>query len=740
MTTENNIAISKEQEELKENLKKELVEKILANNPDANIDVILQAFDLAFKMHLGQKRNSGEDYIIHPFNVALILSDLKMDTSTIVAGLLHDVVEDTLCTLEEIEELFGKDVAHIVDGVTKLTKINYNTKEEKQAENIRKMVLAMANDIRVIIVKLADRLHNMRTLEYMTEAKKIEKAREVIEIYAPLANRLGISKLKWELEDLALRYLDPSGYYELADMVSKRRSEREKEIEDFIKKIAENLKAVNIKAEIYGRPKSLYSIYKKMHVQGKSFEEIYDLSAVRIMVDDLKDCYGALGVVHNLFKPIPGRFKDYIAMPKSNMYQSLHTTVIDDKGETFEVQIRTYEMHEIAEYGIAAHWKYKEAGGSVVNNTEKDNLVWVRQMLEWQQEQSDPEEFMEGLKVDFFTDEVFVFTPRGDVFALAEGSTPIDFAYMIHTQVGHNCVGAKVNGKIVPLDFKLRNGNIVEIITDKSSGPSLDWIKIVKSSKAKNKIRQYLKAKDKDRNTVIGREMLEEEIRRAGIAAKELMTDDFLNALVRKYKTKTIEDLYSSIGFGNLSVRQVAGKLVDAYRKEKEKHLSDEEVLKLNQAKKPAKKRNGGVGVIVQGSHDLKVRMARCCNPVPGDSIVGFVTRGRGITIHRADCLNIANNLDSERMLQAEWDYEDQGFYNAEIAIKALCKTGLLADVTNRVADSGLMINAIDAKTSKDKITTINMILEIHDIDELHRLMERLRNIDSVIEVFRVIG
>ncbi|MDO5028272.1 MAG: bifunctional (p)ppGpp synthetase/guanosine-3',5'-bis(diphosphate) 3'-pyrophosphohydrolase [Bacillota bacterium] len=718
----------------------ELREKILSNNPEADIDTILLAFDLAYKMHLGQKRNSGEDYIIHPFNVALILSDLKMDSSTIVAGLLHDVVEDTDFSLEEIEEMFDKDVARIVDGVTKLTKISYKTKEEKQAQNIRKMVLAMANDIRVIIVKLADRLHNMRTLEYMTEAKKIEKASEVIEIYAPLANRLGISKLKWELEDLALRYLDPSGYYNLVDMVSKRRSEREKEIEEFIKKIEKSLKTVNIDAEIYGRPKSLYSIYKKMHVQGKSFEEIYDLSAVRIMVNDLKDCYGALGVVHNLFKPIPGRFKDYVAMPKSNMYQSLHTTVIDDRGETFEVQIRTYEMHEVAEYGIAAHWKYKEAGGSVANDVGKDSLVWVRQMLEWQQEQSDPEEFMEGLKVDFFTDEVFVFTPKGDVFALAEGSTPIDFAYMIHTQVGHNCVGAKVNGKIVPLDFKLQNGNIVEIITDKSSGPSLDWIKIVKSSKAKNKIRQYLKAKDKDRNTVIGREMLEEEIRRAGYSAKEVMTDDWLDQMVSKYKTKTVEDLFSSIGFGSLSVRQVAGKLTDLYQEDQNKDLSDQEALQIKEVKKPQKKKTGGVGVIIQGSHGLKARMAKCCNPVPGDSIVGFVTRGRGITVHRADCLNIANNIDSERMLQAEWDYEDQGFYNAEIAVRALAKTGLIASVTNRVADSGLMINSIEAKTSKDKITTINMILEIHDIDELHRLMERLKNIKSVLEVFRVTG
>lgn len=724
---------------IKSEMLKKLEETVLKNNSEANIDLIKDAFELANKLHTGQKRNSGEDYIIHPFNVALILSDLRMDSSTIIAGLLHDVVEDTDYTLEEIAQQFGEDVAHIVDGVTKLTKINYKTKEEKQAQNIRKMVLAMANDIRVIIVKLADRLHNMRTLEYMTEAKKQEKAREVIEIYAPLANRLGISKLKWELEDLALRYLDPVGYYDLVERVNKRRSEREALIEEIIEIIKKNLETVNIKAEVYGRPKSLYSIYKKMHMQGKAFDEIYDLSAVRIMVDDLKDCYGALGVVHNLWKPIPGRFKDYIAMPKSNMYQSLHTTVINDRGEIFEVQIRTYEMHEVAEYGIAAHWKYKEAGASVLNNT-RDDLNWLRQMLEWQQEQSDPEEFMEGLKVDFFTDEVFVFTPKGDVFSLAEGSTPIDFAYLVHTQVGHTCVGAKVNGKIVPLDYKLKNGNIVEIITDKSSGPSLDWIKIVKSSKAKNKIRQYLKAKDRDKNVVLGREMLEEEIRKAGFNVKELMKEQWLNILVEKYKTKIVDDLYSSIGYGNLSARQIAGKLISMYEESKAEKLTDEEILDANKNKKPKKKKTGGVGVIVQGADNLKVRMAGCCNPVPGDSIVAFVTRGRGVTVHRADCLNIANNRDVNRMLQAEWDYEEQGSYNAEITIRALSKTGLLASVTNKVADSNLAINAIEAKTSKDKISTITMVLEIHDIDELHRLMERLKNLDNVMEVFRVTG
>ncbi len=721
----------------KEAMTKELIEDVKEYNPDVNEDLIKDALDLAYEMHDGQKRNSGEDYIIHPFHVSKILTELHMDTATIVAGLLHDVVEDTDYTLEDIEKRFGADVAHIVDGVTKLTKISYKTKEEKQAQNIRKMVLAMANDIRVIIVKLADRLHNMRTLEYMTEEKKKEKASEVIEIYAPLANRLGISKLKWELEDLALRYLDYDGYYDLVDRVNKRRSEREELINNIINTLYKNLEEVNIKAEIKGRPKNLYSIYKKMNVQGKSFDEIYDLSAVRIMVNDLKDCYGALGVVHNLWKPIPGRFKDYIAMPKSNMYQSLHTTVIDDHGEIFEVQIRTYEMHEVAEFGIAAHWKYKESGSSVVNTAREDRMTWLRQMLEWQQEQTDPEEFMEGLKVDFFTDEVFVFTPKGDVLGLAEGSTPIDFAYMVHTQVGHTCVGAKVNGKIVPLDYKLHNGNIVEIITDKNSGPSLDWINIVKSSKAKNKIRQHFKVQDKERNIIIGKEMIEQEIKRFNLNPKNVLKEEWLKELVDKHKTKTIDDFYAAVGYGTISTKHVAAKLIQNYESTRE--VSDEEVLKRSR-KKPQKKKHG-LGVIVQGADNLKLRMAGCCNPVPGDSIVGFITRGRGVTVHRADCLNISSNGESkDRIFQASWDIEEEGNYNAEVCIRAISRTGLLAAITNRVADSDITINAIEAKTNKDKISTINIILEIHDIDELNRLMDRFKRIENVLDVYRVTG
>lgn len=575
----------------------------------------------------------------------------------------------------------------------------------------------------------------MRTLEYMTEAKKQEKASEVLEIYAPLANRLGISKLKWELEDLALRYIDHDGYYDLVERVNKRRVEREELINSIIKTLKENLREVNIDAEIKGRPKNLYSIYKKMHIQGKTFDEIYDLSAVRIMVDDLKDCYGALGVVHNLWKPIPGRFKDYIAMPKSNMYQSLHTTVIDDHGEIFEVQIRTYEMHEVAEYGVAAHWKYKESGEGAVNDG-KDGMNWLRAMLEWQQEQSDEKEFMEGLKVDFFTDEVFVFTPKGDVFSLAEGSTPIDFAYLVHTQVGHSCVGAKVNGKIVPLDYKLHNGNIVEIITDKNSGPSLDWIKIVKSSKAKNKIRQYFKVQDKERNALLGKEMIDQEIRRQNLVPKQVIKDEWIDDLVERYNTKTREDLYASVGYGTTSAKHIAGKLIQNYQDTRV--VSDKEIIE-KQVKKPKKNKNG-LGVIIQGADNLKVRMAGCCNPVPGDAIVGFVTRGRGVTVHRSDCLNILHSNSEDRILQANWDIDKGGNYNAEVCIRAISKTGLLASITNKIADSDIVINAIEAKTSKDQISTINIILEIHDIDQLNKLIERFKNIEHLIDVFRVTG
>ena len=522
-----------------------LISRIEQYNPQADMQLVIKAYNYANEAHEGQVRNSGEKYIVHPVNVALILAELNMDTATIIAGLLHDVIEDTNISYEKIVDEFGKEVADLVDGVTKLKKLQYKTKQENQAENLRKMVLAMANDIRVIIVKLADRLHNMRTLEYMTEEKKKEKALETLEIYAPIAHRLGISKIKSELEDLSLRYLDPDNYYDLVEKVAKKRREREAYIQKIISTLDEKLKEMDISSDINGRPKNFYSIYKKMYNQGKEFEQIFDLTAVRILVDNIKDCYGALGIVHTLWKPLPGRFKDYIAMPKPNMYQSLHTTVIGGEGEIFEVQIRTYEMHKTAEYGIAAHWKYKE-GFSKSDNFD-DKLTWLRQLLEWQADLNDPREFMETLKIDFFTDEVFVFTPKGDVINLPDGSTPLDFAYRVHTAVGNNCVGAKVDGRIVPLNYKLKNGNIVEVITAvNGSGPSRDWLKIVKSTQAKNKIKQWFKQKDRDFNVAKGKEMLEKEIKRLGYKAMDILKEEWIKNAASKVSINSIDDLYTS--------------------------------------------------------------------------------------------------------------------------------------------------------------------------------------------------
>ncbi len=711
----------------------ELAEKIRAYSPNANFEFIKKALVLAYESHKGQFRSSGEPYIIHPFNVALILTELNMDTATIIAGLLHDVIEDTSISYDEVKDEFGADIADLVDGVTKLKKLKYESKEEKQAENLRKMVLAMAKDIRVIIVKLADRLHNMRTLEYMTDEKKKEKALETIEIYAPLAHRLGISKIKWELEDLSLRYLEPEKFYDLVKKVNMRRAEREELIDQIIVELKENLNALGIENEISGRPKNLYSIYKKMHIQGKAFDEIYDLSAIRILVDDVKDCYGVLGVVHTLWKPIPGRFKDYIAMPKPNMYQSLHTTVIDSNGEIFEVQIRTYEMHRTAEYGIAAHWKYKE-GVTTPENVEGDNLTWIRQMLEWQKDSTDPTDFMEMLKIDFFTDEVYVFTPGGDVINLPEGSTPIDFAYRIHSQVGNTCVGSKVNGRIVPLNYQLKNGNIVEIITNPNSSPSLDWLKIVKSNQAKNKIRQFFKVKDKDKNIELGKEMVEREIKRHNLAPSKLLKEDWLLAIADKLGIKNTPDLYASVGYGTTTSNQVVTKLIERYSKEnavKDITVEDVKVVK----KKP---RHGSVGVKIKGVDNIKIRFAGCCNPLPNDRIIGFVTMGRGVSIHRIDCPNIIQESDRSRFLEVEWDNENNSSYSAEIAIKASDRGSLLAEVTNRISNSKIPLTGLNARTDKDRIANINIILEIHDIVELDRLLDSLRGIKGVLEVYRV--
>ncbi len=705
----------------------DLIKKMETYNPNLNEDKVRRAYEMARIHHEGQKRNSGEDYIIHPLNVAMILADMDMDTSTIIAGLLHDTIEDTSVTYEDVEKNFGKEIADLVEGVTKLTKISYKSKEEKQAENIRKMVLAMAKDIRVIIVKLADRLHNMRTLEYMTDAKKIEKATETLEIYAPIADRLGMSRIKWELEDLSLRYLHPDEYYKLIDMVNKRRKEREDLINYIIASLKEHLSKVGIICEINGRPKNFYSIYKKMKVKGKVFDEIYDLSAVRILTNDIKDCYGALGVVHTLYKPIPGRFKDYIAMPKPNNYQSLHTTVIDNNGETFEVQIRTYQMHQTAEYGIAAHWKYKT--GQSKTTTFDENLTWLRQLMEWQKDLKDPTDFMDTLKVDFFADEVFIFSPKGDVINLPEGSTPIDFAYRIHTQVGNTCVGAKVNGRIVPLSYKLSSGNIVDIITNANSGPSLDWLNIVKSNQAKKKISQYFKVKDRDKNIEIGKDILEKEAKRLNYNVIDFLKPEWLEEVRIKMNISTLDDLYAALGFGTVKLNQVISKLVDIYNKFNRKPIKDV----IRQTRKIHKS-----GIDVKGVDGVNVRIAKCCTPVPGDDIIGYITIGRGISVHRADCPNVLNNIEKSRIVEVSWQKEEGTSYEAAIEVRALDKPNVISDVANRINEAKLNMTSLNAKATRDGDTIVDIILEITNIDELERIIEKLKKVKNVFDVYRM--
>jgi GTP pyrophosphokinase len=712
-----------------------LILKIEQYNPQADMKQIIKAYNFAETAHEGQLRNSGERYFVHPFNVAMILADMNMDTPTIIAGLFHDILEDTNITYETIVSEFGEEVANLVDGVTKLRKLNYKTKQENQAENLRKMVMAMAKDIRVIIIKLADRLHNMRTLEYMSDEKKKEKALETLEIYAPLAHRLGISKIKWELEDLSLRYLDPEGYYDLVDKVSKQRKEREAYIQDIITTLQKKLDEMDIHCEISGRPKNFYSIYRKMVYQNKSFEQIFDLTAIRVIVDSVKDCYGVLGMVHTLWKPIPGRFKDYIAMPKPNMYQSLHTTVIGPKGEIFEVQIRTWEMHRTAEYGIAAHWKYKE--GTTKSDNFDDKLTWLRQLLEWQKDLKDPKEFMESLKIDFFTDEVFVFTPKGDVIDLPNGSTPVDFAYRVHTDVGNSCVGAKVDGRIVPLDYKLKNGNIVSIITSNNTGPSRDWLKIVKSSQAKSKIRQWFKKEENDLNLNRGKEILEREVKRQGYKPADMIKEDWLKSIASKLSLSSTDALYAGLGYGSVTLSQIMTKLKEFYKKY---YISKDEKDNIGKNIGSTVKKDHPLaqGVIVKGLDNIKVRFSRCCNPVPGDEIVGYITRGRGVSVHRADCPNIKELRKDERFIEVEWDTQKKASYKAEIQIKASDRTGFLAEVTQKMTDSNLTVISLNARTNKEKVALINITLGIKDIVELRDLMKKIKKIKGVIDVYRV--
>ena len=709
----------------------ELIEKIKKYNPELDEEMLRRAYKLAYDHHKGQKRNSGEDYIIHPLNVAMILADMHMDTPTIIAGLLHDTIEDTDVTYDDIKNMFREEIANLVDGVTKLKKLNYKTKQEKQAENIRKMVLAMAKDIRVIIVKLADRLHNMRTLEYMTDAKKKEKALETLEIYAPIADRLGMSKIKWELEDSSLRYLDPENYYQLMDMINKRRNEREDLINSTIKTLKENLDKIGIKSDIHGRPKNFYSIYKKMKIKGKAFDEIYDLSAIRVLVDDIKDCYGVLGVVHTLWKPIPGRFKDYIAMPKPNNYQSLHTTVIDDNGETFEVQIRTYKMHQVAEYGIAAHWKYKS--GQTKTTSFDENLTCLRQLLEWQKEFNDPNDFIETLKIDFFSDEVFVFTPNGDVINLPEGSTPIDFAYRIHSAIGNTCMGAKISGRMVPLDYVLKSGDIVEIITSENASPSRDWLKIVKSNQAKKKIQQYFKIKDRDRNIEIGKSSIDNEAKKLGYKVSDIVKEEWLEEVKEKLNFPSLDDLYAAVGFGSITVNQVIAKLVDIY---KSTHKGDTPVVEENVQKTNKVSQDG---IIVKDLNNVKVRFAKCCNPVPGDDVVGYITMGRGISVHRSDCTNI-RDLSSNKMVEVYWDSDKSASYNAEIEVRAFDKGNIISDVASKINDHKLKLHSLNARVNKEHDLYLDLVVEIKNKEELNQIIDKIKKIDNVIDAYRIKG
>lgn len=706
-----------------------IIEKYMTKD---EVVFVMKAYEYAKLMHKDQKRKSGEPYIIHPVNVAIILADLDMDVETIVSALLHDVVEDTPATYDDIKEMFSEDVAKIVDGVTKLNKLNYKSSEAFQAENLRKMILAMNNDIRVIIVKLADRLHNLRTLEYMNEEKRKQKAQETIEIYAPLAGRLGIFKIKWELEDLSLRYLDPEGYYDLVEKINKKRSEREKEINEIIKKISAELDKQELHYDISGRPKNFYSIYKKMKGKSKSFESIYDLIAVRILVDTVKDCYAVLGIVHSMWKPLPGRFKDYIAMPKPNMYQSLHTTVISDTGEIFEIQIRTYEMHEVAEYGIAAHWKYK--GGKTQGKDVDSKLDWLRQLLEWQKDLKDPKEFIDTLKIDFFDDEVFVFTPNGDVVDLPEGSTPVDFAYRVHTGVGNTCVGAKVDSRIVPLNYKLKNGNIVEVITQKSSsGPSRDWLKFVKSPRAKQKIKQWFKSKEKDISIEKGKELFDREAKKLGLDTNILDNEKIYQKLAKELSINSVNDLFASIGYGNFKEKLVINKILNIKNAIENVGLTknEDDYLKSSSSKKDA------TGVRIDGLEGMKIKFAKCCNPVPGDEIIGFVTRGYGVSVHRKDCTNIANYLDSDRCLDAEWDTEASDKFLANVTIRAVDRTGILSEITAMAKEANVGIQSLSAKSNTISDIFIYLTFEVVGKDELDKMIQKLKTINGILDVYR---
>ena len=714
---------------------------------DKQLEFVRSAYILAADAHKEQRRKSGEPYIIHPIGVASILASLQMDEYTLAAAFLHDVVEDTEYTFEDIRNIFGTVVANLVDGVTKLGKIAYISKEDRQIENYRKMFLAMARDIRVVLIKLADRLHNMRTMKFMPAHKQQSISRETLEIYAPLAHRLGIHTIKWELEDLAFRYMEPDIYYNLVEQVKTKRREREAMIFEAMDEMRDSLAKANIKCEIQGRPKNFYSIHKKMLRDHKELNEIYDLLAIRVLVDSVKDCYGTLGIVHSMWRPIPGRFKDYVAVPKSNMYQSLHTTVLSAGGQPLEIQIRTFEMHRISEYGIAAHWRYKESGGSKpATGSDKGfdaKLSWVRQLLEWHQDMNDSSDFVNAVKMDIFADEVFVFTPRGDVIDLPVGCCPIDFAYRIHTDVGNRCVGAKVNGRIVPLDYKLSNGDIVEVITSKqANGPSRDWINIVGASDTRNKIKGWFKKERREENIVKGREMLDKEAKRLGYEPKTFASPEKLKEVGSRLRINSDEDLLATLGYGGVTLNSVISKLVDIYKKEQKLNTTKDISEMLAELKPRKTKAKGSHGILVKGEDGIMVKLARCCNPIPGDPIVGYITRGSGVAVHRADCPNVLSNKPEEqsRLIDVAWDISLDSVYKVNIFITANDRANLVGDILTITSESKLNIFSMNCKADKNKLATMEFGIDITSLEQLEYIMNRIRRLKGVYSVERIVS
>ena len=721
----------------------DILNKMKKNNRKSDTKLILKAYNFAKEKHGDQLRKSGEPYIIHPMQVAYILADLGLDDSTICAALLHDVVEDTDVTHQDLINEFGLEIAEMVDGVTKLSKLNCESVEEEQVENYRKMFLAMGKDIRVIMIKLADRLHNMRTLKFLARDRQIANARETMDLYAPLANRLGIYSLKWELEDLSFKYLYPEEYREIVEGIDKKREERLNFIEKIESQIKQELKKQKIDAEITGRAKHLYSIYRKMKRDNATLDQIYDLFALRIIVNSVKDCYAALGVVHDLYNPMPGRFKDYIAVPKPNMYQSLHTTLIGEKGTPFEVQIRTWDMHRIAEYGIAAHWAYKEASfakGKKANvSVTDDKLAWLRETLEWQKDMQDPQEFLNTLKTELFEDEVYVFTPKGDIKVLPRGSTPIDYAYSIHAEIGHHMTGCKINSKMMPIITKLKNGDIVEIITsDNSKGPSRDWLKFIQSSTAKNKINAWFKKNQREENIEKGKDLIEKEIKRIGMDYSELFKTEFVQGALNRYKFNSVEDMYASVGFGAISSGKVIARILEEYRKVHKEENVQEKIEELSKAKQNQVKASK-TGIVVEGIDNCLVKLSKCCNPVPGDNIVGYITKGRGVSVHRADCKNLKDLfLDEEnRMIDVYWLNEKEAAYNVDIEIFANDRSGLLADIIAQIGNTKSKLIAVSSRANKERIAVTEVTVEVENLEDLNNVLKVIRKVDSVYEVKR---